>query len=177
MSEESKVVLFIASSLDGYIAKDDDSLDWLFKAEEKGEGDNGYLPFYDSIDTILMGRKTYDQILILENGIFPYIDKDCYVFSRSAQQENDNVKFIDEDLAQFVDRLKKSHHQIWLVGGGELVHTFMKDKLIDELIITIIPILLGRGISLFKESDMEIKLNLKKTEIFNQFVQLHYKVE
>ena len=80
MNHQRKVVLFIATSLDGYIATENDSLDWLYKVE--GEGDNGYSEFYETVDTILMGRRTYDWILKHVTGDFPYKNKECFVFSR-----------------------------------------------------------------------------------------------
>jgi dihydrofolate reductase len=81
MKNPRNIVLFIAQSLDGYIATKEDSLDWLFKVE--GEGDNGYSEFYEEIDTIIMGKRTYDWIMNYEKGQFPYKNKNCYVFSRS----------------------------------------------------------------------------------------------
>jgi dihydrofolate reductase len=175
MIEKRKLVIFIATSLDGYIASIDDSLDWLFKVE--GESDNGYEKFYETVDTVLMGRRTYDWILKHEDGDFPYKNKECYVFSRSPMVDNTNVRFVDDDIVRFTQKLKNEKGKnIWIVGGGEFIHSFIKEKLIDELIITIAPILIGKGISLFKEGDYELELSLKDTKRFNQFVELHYEV-
>lgn len=175
MIEKRKLILFIATSLDGYIASIDDSLDWLFKVE--GEGDNGYAKFYETVDTVLMGRRTYDWILKHEHGDFPYKNKECYVFSRSPMVDNTNVRFLDDDIVRFTQKLKNEEGKnIWIVGGGEFIHSFIKEKLIDELIMTIAPILIGKGISLFKQGDYELELSLKDTKRFNQFVELHYEV-
>ena len=75
MTNQRKIVLFIATSLDGYIATEDDSLEWLFKVE--GDGDNGYSDFYDTVDTVIMGRRTYDWLLEQELESFPYEGKEC----------------------------------------------------------------------------------------------------
>jgi len=176
MINKRNIVLFIASSLDGYIATKDDSLEWLFNVE--GEGDNGYSEFYDSVDTILLGKRTFDWIMKQDTEEFPYKNKECYVFTKSAIEDTDDVKFINEDVTKFVDKLKSQYGKnIWIVGGGELLHSFIKEKLVDELIVTIAPTLLGNGIPLFREGDYRLNLTLKGTRKFNQFVELHYVVK
>ena len=170
-----KVVLFIASSLDGYIATEEHNLDWLFTVE--GEGDNGYSKFYDTVDTVLMGRITYDWIIEHEKQIFPYKDKECYVFSRTKKDNNEHVTFISDEVVQFTNKLKnRNSGNIWVVGGGDLVHSFIKNKLIDELIITVAPVLLGTGIPLFKSNGFQTPLSLKSINRYNQFVELHYEI-
>ncbi len=152
MKNQRKLVLFIAQSLDGYIATKEDSLDWLFKVE--GEGDNGYTEFFETIDTILIGKRTYDWIMKHERGQFPYQNKECYVFSRSPLDDADDVKFVNGDIVNFTNTLKKEEGKnIWIVGGGDLLHTFLKEKLVDELILTIAPTIIGEGIPLFKIGD------------------------
>ncbi|MGV3466291.1 MAG: dihydrofolate reductase family protein [Heyndrickxia sp.] len=171
-----KVVLYIATSLDGYIAGVDDSLDWLFRVE--GEGDNGYSEFYETVDTIIMGRKTYEQILILENGNFPYKNKQCYVFSQSITGSNENVEFVKRDIVSFINELKEQDGKnIWMEGGGELLHFFLKEKLVDEIRVTIAPSIIGKGIPLFKEGNYEMDLLLKGMKKYNQFVELQYNVK
>lgn len=103
---ERKVSLFIAASLDGYIATEDDSLEWLFKVE--GEGDSGYFEFYNTVDTILLGRRTYDWIMEHEKGNFPYKNKECYVFSNTLKGQNEYVEFVSEDVKDFINRIKKN---------------------------------------------------------------------
>ncbi len=175
MKKQRKLVLFIAQSLDGYIATKDDSLDWLFQVE--GQGDNGYSEFYETVDTILIGKRTYDWIMEQENGQFPYNNKNCYVFSRSRYTDTNEVKFINGDIVNFTTTLKREEGKdIWLVGGGDIVHTFLKEKLVDELIVTVAPLILGEGIPLFKPADYQLNLSLLGTRTFNQFVELHYKV-
>jgi dihydrofolate reductase len=167
-----KVMVFIATSLDGYIATEDDSLDWLYKVE--GEGDNGYFKFYDTIDTIILGRRTYDWIMNIEED-FPYKNKECYVFTTSKQEASDHVVFVNENIVEFINKLKDTEGKnIWIVGGGNLLSDFIKANLIDEFIITVAPTLLGKGIPLFKKQNIEIELKLKNVHRYNQFVELHY---
>ncbi|MBO0589530.1 dihydrofolate reductase family protein [Sporosarcina sp. E16_8] len=173
MKKQRKIVLFIAQSLDGYIATKNDSLDWLFKVE--GEGDNGYSEFFETVDTILIGKRTYDWIMEQEKGQFPYQNKDCYVFSRSPFDDTAEVKFVNEDIVNFTDNLKKEEGKgIWIVGGGDILHTFLKEKVVDELIVTVAPTIIGEGIPLFKAGDYQLDLTLVGTRTFNQFVELHY---
>lgn len=176
MGKERNLVLFIAASLDGYIATKDESLEWLFNVE--GEGDNGYSAFYETIDTVVMGKKTYDWIIKHETGEFPYKNRECYVFTRSPIENNENVKFLNGDIISFTNKLKSQEGKnIWLVGGGELLQSFIKDGLVDELIVTVAPTIIGKGIPLFKEGDYQLDLSLIGTKKFNQFVELHYGVE
>lgn len=176
MASKRKLILYIATSLDGYIATEEDSLEWLFKTE--GEGDNGYSEFYRTVDTILLGRRTYDWIIDKEKGKFPYRNKKCYVFSKSICENNEHVEFINGDIVEFTNEIKKLEGEnIWIVGGSNLLHYFMKERLVDEFIISIAPILIGRGIPLFKEIDFEIELKLKGMRQFNQFVELYYELK
>ncbi|AJS60921.1 dihydrofolate reductase family protein [Paenibacillus sp. IHBB 10380] len=166
------IVLYIAASLDGYIARENGEIDWLYEVE--GEGDNGYDEFYQTIDTVLMGKTTYDHTFELADQ-FPYPDKKCYVFSRSAQDPSPHATFIKDDVSGFVAKLKEQEGaKIWIVGGAEILDVLLKEKLVDEFIITIVPTILGKGIPLFKKDNSEMKLVLNKTIRFGQFIQLHY---
>ncbi|WP_054710508.1 dihydrofolate reductase family protein [Bacillus sp. JCM 19041] len=177
MSEDRNVVLFIATSLDGYIATEEEQLEWLFEVE--GEGDNGFSAFYETVDTVLMGRKTYDWINNAGNADeFPYKDKKSIVFTRSSVEDNDHTHFIDRDVEGFVKQLKKEQGKnIWLAGGGQLVSTFLENDLIDEIIVTVAPKIIGKGIPLFFEGTYKRNLSLEGVQTFNQFVELHYKVD
>ncbi|WP_449623040.1 dihydrofolate reductase family protein [Robertmurraya sp. Marseille-Q9965] len=176
MEHNRNIVLFIASSLDGYIATKDDSLEWLFKVE--GEGDNGFSEFYETVDTVIMGKKTYDWLINQKLEEFPYKNKACYVFTRSSTEVNEDAKFVNEDVVQFTNTLKAQEGKnIWIVGGGELLHSFIKEKLVDEMIITVAPQIIGEGIPLFKAGNYQIELKLRGTRTFNQFVELHYTVK
>lgn len=172
MSRE--ILVFIAGSLDGFIAKENDDLQWL--EETEGEGDNGYADMYQTIDTVIMGKRTYDYILEHLKP-FPYPDKKCYVFSTTQTGENEHVTFIQEDVITFTQRLKEQEGiKIWMVGGGNLLDVFLQERLIDEWIITITPHLLGSGIPLFKSPRPFENLKLLETKRYGQMVQLHYEV-
>jgi len=93
------IVLFIASSLDGYIATKDDSLDWLFNVD--GEGDNGFSEFYETVDTFLMGKRSYDWVMEQDIEEFPYKNKECYVFTRASTEDTENVKFVNDNVTSF----------------------------------------------------------------------------
>ncbi len=174
MESARKLVLYIAQSLDGYIAREDESLDWLLKFE--GPGDNGYAAFYETVDTILLGRRTYEWILRNVQSDFPYQGKTCYVFSRTLRGQTASVTFVNQDIAHFTASLKqKPGKDIWIVGGAEVLTPLLPANLVDEFIIHIAPTIIGQGIPLFKSSPYESTLDLVKVTQHNQFVELHYK--
>ncbi|MBU7314118.1 dihydrofolate reductase family protein [Paenibacillus oleatilyticus] len=169
------VVLYIAATLDGYIARENGEIDWLYEVE--GEGDNGYSEFYQTIDTVLMGNKTYEHTFELADQ-FPYSDKKCYVFSRSEKELSPYVTFVTEDVPGFVEKLKEQEgSKIWIVGGAEILDVLLKRKLVDEFIIAFTPTILGKGKPLFKGDNPELKLSLTETKRFGQIVQHHYVVK
>jgi len=164
-----KIILYIAVSLDGYIARENGDVDWL-----PTNVDSGYDVFYKSVDTVIMGKTTYDQVLTF--GEYPYKDKKSFVFTKTSQNNDENVEFVS-DIEKFVkDGFPGAGDNIWLVGGAKIIASFLKLKVIDEITISVIPILLGNGISLFKNIENETKLELVKTEKYDQLVDLHYKV-
>ena len=170
-----KVVLYIAASLDGYIAKPNDDLGFLSIVEQEGQ-DYGYADFVKTVDAVIVGRKTYDKVLSMGFD-FPHAHKDAYIITRTPRQSIGSVKFYTGDLKQLVDRLKsESGKNIFCDGGGEIVNELLKDNLIDEFIISVIPILVGNGTKLFKDGRPEQKLELLSVKQFDKgLVQLHYK--
>lgn len=168
-----KIKVFIATSLDGYIATREDDLRWLFQTE--GEGDNGYQEFLSTVDTIVLGRRTYDWIRNETGETFPYPTQQCYVFSKYPHAPDSRVTYIAEPVSDFARHLKlQSGKDIWLVGGGLLLQAFASLRLVDEWFITVAPTLLGDGIPLFHTLPFETRLQLLGTRRFNQFVELHY---
>lgn len=168
------VILFIAASLDGYIADAEGNIDWLLKAE--GEDDNGYDEMYRRVDTVVMGRKTYEDVLVLTDS-FPYSDKDCYVFSTSRMGNDGHVSFIQGDVAEWLQNKQlESGSGIWVIGGTEIIDPLLEAELIDEYIITFTPDLLGSGIPLFKQRTGQPKrLHLHEVKRWGELAQLHYK--
>lgn len=166
-----KVKLFIATSLDGYIARADGDIDWLFT-----DADYNYSAFYDSVDTVVMGRKTYD--LALSFGEYPYTGKAAFVFSRTRSGADDHATFVSGAPAALVERLRAAPgRDIWLVGGGELTRDFAEADLIDELVISIHPRLIGRGIPLFPawRRDGDVALEMVESQSFpSGLVQIRY---
>lgn len=162
-------------SLDGYIATKDNSLQFLSLVEKEGE-DYGYNEFVKSVDTIIIGRKTYEKVI--EMGFeYPHTDKDLYIMSRTSKPSFGKFIYYTGNLSTLVHQLKKkTSKNIYCDGGAEIANELMKNNLIDEYIISVIPILLGEGIKLFNDGRMEQKLELISTKQFEKgLVQLHYK--
>jgi len=159
---DSKIILYIAQSIDGYIAAVDGSVDFLKCVEEDGE-DYGYFDFYKSVDSVIMGANTYEQILGF--GEFAYPDKPCYVFTKRSYEGHDMVSYIQAKPEDWIKEQKKEgNKRIWLVGGATLVKGFQDAGLIDEFIISIIPAMLGSGIPLFLAHDSPFNLKLKNVK-------------
>lgn len=162
-----KIKLYIAVSIDGFIADKNGGVEWLEKLPNPDNLDYGYFEMYHSIDTILMGNNTYQQILGFDIP-FPYADKTNYVFTRNtALIKDENVTFISSDITEFIKSLKqKEGKAIWLVGGGQINTILLKSDLIDEMIIAYIPIVLGEGIPLFTKATQQT-FRVVKSEAYN----------
>lgn len=170
-----KLILYIAMSLDGYIAKPNDDIEFLSMVAQEGQ-DYGYSDFIKTVDAVIVGRKTYDKVLSMGFD-FPHADKDAYIITRTPRPNIGSVKFYTGDLRSLVTTLKsKEGKNIYCDGGAEIVNELMKHDLIDEMIISIIPIFVGEGIKLFKDGRPEQKLELVSARSFDKgLTQLHYK--
>lgn len=175
MTTERKLVLYISMSLDGYIATKDNSLDFLSLVEQEGE-DYGYNEFVKSVDTVIIGRKTYEKVIAMGYN-YPHTDKAVYILTRTAKPSIGNFMYYTDNLSQLVSDLKsKRGKNIYCDGGAEIANELMKNNLIDEYIISVIPILLGEGIKLFNDGRPEQRLELLSTKQFAKgLTQLHYK--
>ena len=171
-----KLVLYIAVSLDGYIAKKDGSVDWLSGNGDNTDIDNGYDDFYKTVDTVVMGQTTYEQIINeLSPDTWVYEGKKCYVATSQDHPSDTRANFITDDIVDFIKSIKtQDGKDIWLVGGGNLVDQFIKDDLIDKYVITIIPTILADGIPLFLNNNPEIKLKLTGSKEIDGMVELSY---
>jgi len=174
MSFNRKVVVYIGISLDGYIATKEDSLEWLLNT--KGSGNNGFGEFYDTVETIIMGKRTYDWIMNQENGKFPYVGKECYVYSTQRLKNTEHVNFTSQSPELLLAGMKQERKKIWIVGGSQIIDLFRKKHLVDEYILNISPVILGEGIPLFCEGESE-KLAMDRVRTFGQFVEISYQVE
>jgi dihydrofolate reductase len=179
-----KASVFIAVSLDGFIARENGELDWLNGSENETIGseindDFGYKKFIDSIDTIVMGRNTFQSVLTFQN--WPYGSKKVIVLSNTLEAISDNLALTVElrrgSAKELIIRLQKEGAKHIYVDGGKTIQAFLNEGLIDELIITRLPVIIGKGISLFGEFDKDIKLkHLETTSFLNGFVQSKYQV-
>jgi dihydrofolate reductase len=172
---DRKVILYIATTLDGYIAKPNDDLSFLSIVQRDGV-DYGYADFIKSVDTVILGRKTYDWVMT-QVPEFPHADKNSYVITRTPRPSICKTNFYTGDLKELVIRLKGEHgRNIFVDGGAEIVNELLKQNLIDEFIISVIPILVGNGTRLFKDGRPEQKLELVDIRKFDTgLTQIHYK--
>ncbi|MFR3216388.1 MAG: dihydrofolate reductase family protein [Dysgonomonas mossii] len=173
-----KIKLYIATSIDGYIARQDGNLDWLMKYPINSKTNYGYDCFYESVDTVIMGGQTYRDIVCMD-VIWPYKDKATYVITRNPGVVKDNIRFMTEDILKTIDVLREEKGKdIWLVGGGKLVAMLLNNDMIDEMIITVVPVILGSGIPLFPESSKESEWSIKDSVAYkNGINQISYKKE
>ncbi|RJG14028.1 dihydrofolate reductase [Pseudomonas cavernicola] len=173
----ASLIYYVAASLDGYIARPDGSVDWLKQIEAAGD-DHGYSGFYQSIDGLLMGRGTYETVQAFEGG-WPYPGKPCTVLTRAdlpraAPEVSISHSTPTEAIAELAAAGCK---RIWLVGGGSLAASCFSVGLLDELVVSVIPYLLGAGIPLFS-TGLERNLKLHEQRSFSTgVVQLHYQVQ
>ncbi|MEY3499959.1 MAG: dihydrofolate reductase family protein [Bacteroidota bacterium] len=177
MTTSRKVILYIAMSLDGYIATKDNSIDFLSMIEQEGE-DYGYNNFVKSVDAVIIGRKTYEKVIAMGYE-YPHKDKDVYILTRTAKPSIGNFKFYTDDLSRLVNDLKSQPGKnIYCDGGAEIANELMKNNLVDEFIISVIPILLGDGIKLFKDGRPAQRLELISSKYYDKgLTQLHYNRE
>jgi dihydrofolate reductase len=171
-----KVVFGGANSLDNFIARKDDSFDWLLWNKEVTRIMED---FWKTIDTIVMGRRTYDVSVRMGHG-GSYAGIKTYIFSRTIKKSSDNgMTFVSEDAASFVRRLKSEEGKdICVMGGGVLAKSLFEADLIDEIRFNIHPVLLGSGIPLFHEMSRQIDLELANCQqLSNGCVVLTYNVK
>ncbi len=176
-----KCSVFIAASLDGYIAKADGDIAWLINlSPPTPEEDYGYKTFFDSVDALVMGRLTYEAVLAFPE--WPYADKKVFVLSHGQPAIptllKDRVEIIAGDTQALLNKLEKAGYHHLYVDGGKTIQGFMQAGLINEIILTTIPILLGGGIPLFGSLKAEVSLELLASRSYtNGFVQNHYRVK
>lgn len=178
MTKRRRVIVHIATSADGFIAGPDGDLEWLTSLPAP-KGFYGMNAFMRSVDTKMLGRKTYEASLALGAT---FDDKDRYVvFSRRPAPPDAplGVDFVGGPIGPFIDQLRNQPGKdIWLMGGGELIASFLDENVIDAFVITVMPVFIGDGIPLIARRQRHVPLELQSTERFaNGAVQLHYRVQ
>jgi dihydrofolate reductase len=166
------VVLGLGISLDGYIARLNGAVDFLFMPKDYSMG-----PFFATVDTALMGRKTLDAGLRMSGGSLPRSNMPMYVFSKSKPPgERDGVIFVNETPATLIRKLRRRPGKdLWLMGGGELARDFLNADLIDRLYLGIVPVLLGEGIPLFPSGFPQRDFTLLENKSYSQgLISLKY---
>jgi len=171
------VILYSAITIDGYIAKKNGNLDWLYGFDKtNNEATTLFNQFYKTIDTTLIGNNTYRKLC--ESGNYlPYKEKTNYVFSKTYHNNVNNVTFVQGNIEQFIIEQKKRPGQdIWLVGGGQLNNSIYEIDQIDQIIIDIIPVILGEGIPLLSKGNTH---QFYKQELLQSFpsgrIQIRYR--
>jgi dihydrofolate reductase len=178
MTRRRKVIVHIATSADGYIARPDGDLEWL-TSRPAPKGFYGMNAFMRSVDTELLGRKTYE--VSLRMGAKFDSNRRTIVFSRHAPPADapSGVEFVNGAIGPFVSRLREHPGKnIWLMGGGELIAAFLDEHAIDEFVISVVPVFIGDGIPLIARRLRQVPLELHSVERFEDgLVQLHYRVQ
>jgi len=170
-----KIILYIAMSLDGYIAGENGEIDWLEKFNDEKVTEE-YEQFYKRIDTIIMGKGTYLKLINdIAKDNWPYTGKQCLVLTSDITLKDERVEVIHEFKKSYIESLRElGGKDIWLVGGGKTIEAFLEEGLIDEYIITVTPTILGKGIPLFRGEGKQVDLLLKNVEILGDLVTLTY---
>lgn len=167
-----KVILYIATSIDGFIADTDGGVEWLSPSETSGlakDIDTTYDVFYKEIDTVIMGRTTYNQVVNeLSPDFYPYEDKINYVLTSKVGDNRADINFSNESVVDLVERLRHEPGKaIWIVGGNSVIMPLVEKNLIDEYRIATVPVLLGSGIPLFNTFNPSLFLKLRESRQIN----------
>ena len=174
-----KVVLYIAMSLDGYIADSQGLVEWIKGHDDTLELEDTFTPFFSNIDTIIMGRKTFDQIVTsLSCAQWPYIGATTYVLTHHNEtNDTEHIRFENMDVCQLVEELRAgAGKNIWICGGAEVAGRLIEKNMIDTYHLAIIPVILGGGIKLFGGSASKIDLTLVETKKYNGIVEVIYDI-
>lgn len=180
----SKITCFIATSLDGFIADEFGGVGFLDNINNSGD-DYGYTKFFDSVDSVMMGSKTYEQILSF--GGYPYANKKSFVITNRIEELKSKttfqdtiehpVEFLSGDIGTIIEDLRNNtrYEHLWLVGGGSLVKQLVELGMLDELRMFVVPTILGKGIPLFDEVNSFRFFTLLETITYAKgVVELHY---
>lgn len=174
-----KIILYIAVSLDGYIADNQGSVEWIKGDDDTVELEDTFSPFFSSVDTVVMGRKTFDQIVSsLSCGQWPYTGTTTYVLTHHNEtNDTEQIRFKNMDVCQLVEELRQGvGKNIWICGGAEIAGRLVGKNMIDTYHLAVIPVILGSGVRLFGSSAPKIRLTLVETKKYNGIVEVIYDV-
>lgn len=177
MKIKRNVILYIAVSLDGYIADSNGSVNWIKGQDESVEPEDTFSPFFDSIDTVVMGKRTYDQIVTeLSPDQWPYIGATTFVITHDDKSiDAEHIHFRNTSVCRLVDELKElPGKNIWICGGAQIANQLIGTDMIDTYHIAVIPVILGGGIKLFDTTEQRIDLTLARTKEYNGIIELTY---
>ena len=171
-----KVILYIAMSLDGYIADRKGNVNWLAGQDDAGEQIDTYGAFINEVDTVVMGWNTYRQITTeLSPEEWPYQGLTTYVITHRRQPSSADIRFVQEEPCSLVRRLREEQGRaIWICGGSRIIQPLVREDLLDVYHISVIPSILGAGLPLFAEISQKIKLKLRSTQVYNGIVESVY---
>ncbi len=171
-----KVILYIAMSLDGFIADEKGSVHWLAGDGSDKDNPGSYNDFIQTIDTVILGYKTYQQIVTeLSPTTWVYTGKKSYVLTHTQQKSSDEIIFTDKELDVLIRELKSEEGKdIWVCGGASIVNQLIDLDLIDRFYINMIPTILGSGIRLFTSKEKIMQLRLISTKSYNGITDLVY---
>lgn len=166
-------------SLDGYIADKKGGVDWLSGDGSDPENLGSYSEFSDTVDTVILGNNTYQQIITeLSLDIWPYVGKQSYVLTHHKQEDSNEIHFVDTSMTELLTELRQQEGKnIWLCGGADIIDQARKANMVDELTISILPILLGDGIRLFQTSEVPRSMKLISHRSYNGIVDLVYRLQ
>lgn len=175
---KNKNSVFIASSLDGYIADDNGGLDWLHSIPNPDNIDMGYGQFISQIDALVMGRVSFETVCSFDID-WPY-QKPVFVLSNTLTQIPEKLKekvfLVNGRLTEILEQIHKQGFHRLYIDGGKTIQSFLKEDLIDDMVITIIPILLGGGSLLFSELSQKIEFECTESKVFlNKIAQNHFR--
>ncbi len=183
-NKDSKVIVHMAASLDGFVARKDGSVDWIETKDEYADGEE-MTPefieeFLETIGCYVMGSRTYETALNFDKQGqgWTYGDKPVYVLtSRDLETTRDTVTLHNGDLTQFIKELKSKHQSVWVVGGCELCTQCVNLELVDEINYVILPVMIGDGIPFFDGLNKDIRLHLVDEKAYTSgMVELHYQL-
>jgi dihydrofolate reductase len=175
---ERRIIAYIATSADGYIARKDGGIDWLNRP--RTAGDYGMAEFFKTVDGVIWGRKTYDMTLGMKSGDRASSKMKSFVFTHDPPKtKKKGIEFVDEPVKEFATRLRAMPGKdIWMMGGGGVIASFLEAGELDELVVHVIPTFIGEGIPLIAPKKMTVELDLVESHPYSDgVVKMHYRVK